>query len=443
MSGALWTGSAALTPFSGSIPGPQSSYDVTLASIIGNASGYAKQVLSGYDGAVDNILTDPSKLQTIGALTSDSDSHWSVQNLAQADSVSDVFADGARRALWLNVLQGLYGIREKIDADSNNPATFGSETYLGIHGTQVCASIYSSNNSGVVPAASMISYPHIGDLSKYDTYFMAEGSNPNQPQYSLSVKDFAISTELATLLTTSQTVDVGGTSQTGLNIPPAMFYTSSPMSFGPPLYFDPSQLCDAKVVGKTPDVLTISGPNAGVVGQRAGTYVIAAVGEDGTPDAQFKGTVDVSFTGPGNMNSHTTLALRGKPEGVAFTSAFPEAGIYALKASYGSLTASKSITAETTQVSERVSADRVAKGAPVTISASVSGNGQPIVDGTLLFTLNNKILYTALVGAGGEASFTTTALATGENHISAVYRSPNVYGTVRQSHASQVVTVVQ
>jgi hypothetical protein len=251
LSGAAWTGSAALTPLSpGSIPGPESSYDVTLATLIANASTYSSNMLQGFDGAVDNILTDTNKLKTIGGLTSDSDSNWSLANFSNYDAISTAVSDGASRSLWLDVLKGLYGIRQNPGGDSGNPGTFGSETFIDRE-VPFCASVYSASESGVVPAASLVSYPTIGDPSKIDTYFMAEGANPSQPTYSLSVKDVAASSELATLLTTNQPVSIAGTNQTGLNIPAMMLYTSSDLNFGPPLYFngDVSERCNAEVNG--------------------------------------------------------------------------------------------------------------------------------------------------------------------------------------------------
>jgi hypothetical protein len=251
MSGAFWTGSAALTPLSGSLPGPQSSYDVLLNSVINDANTYTLNALAGFDAAVDNIFSDPAKLATVGELTENTGGTWQLKNLGSYDTISDFVQDGARRSLWIGVLGGIYGIRQKQSADFSDPATFGSNVTAG-RSKQYCASVYSANNSGVVPTQSMFTSPNIGDVTKWDTYFMAEGVNPSQPDYSNDVEDFAISSDLGTLLTTTQQVTLGGATQTGLNTPPMILYTSSPLHYGNPLYFNgyAGQTCDAKVVGQ-------------------------------------------------------------------------------------------------------------------------------------------------------------------------------------------------
>ena len=44
----------------------------------GGVSTYGNHLLSGFDGAVDNILTDGGKLAQVAALTSNSDSGWNL-----------------------------------------------------------------------------------------------------------------------------------------------------------------------------------------------------------------------------------------------------------------------------------------------------------------------------------------------------------------------------
>jgi hypothetical protein len=240
-SGALWSGSAGVSPLSGTLPGPESAYDIQLADIMNDAGTYSSNLLSGYDSAVDNIFSDGTKLATVGGLTSNSDSNWSIKNLAQGDGLSTAFAAGVARSLWLDVIPGIYGIRENLAYSSGDPSTWGSTYYLD--GNAVCQSVYSINGSGVVPAVSMISFPSISASGNFDAFVMAEGAIKNEPKYPQDSSDVAISSSLATLLTTNQSVDVGGETQQGINLPPLLLYTDSNLQFGPPLYYTPNQKC--------------------------------------------------------------------------------------------------------------------------------------------------------------------------------------------------------
>jgi hypothetical protein len=70
----------------------------------------------------------------------------------------------------------------------------------------------------------------------------------------------------------------------------------------------------------------------------------------------------------------------------------------------------------------------VKENAPVTLSARALGNGEIIRSGTLFFTLNNKVLYSSPISQDGTVAFTTSTLPKGQDVISAVYRSPDIYG---------------
>ena len=129
MSGTFWTGSAAMTPLgvqTSNIPGAETPYDVQLSSVVNDASQFVTNALDGFDAAVDNILSDGNKLARIATLTSNSDSGWSIANLANGDAIANLLGDGLRRSLWLDILPQNYGVRVGIAKDSANPATFGS-----------------------------------------------------------------------------------------------------------------------------------------------------------------------------------------------------------------------------------------------------------------------------------------------------------------------------
>ena len=126
LSGALWTGSAAMTPLgltTTTIPGPESPYDVLLSDIAGDASKYGNNLLSAFDGAVDNILSDGSKLAQVAALTSNSDSGWNLPNQTSQDGLAASIKAGASRSLWMDVLPNLYGVRVGIAMTSDDPPT--------------------------------------------------------------------------------------------------------------------------------------------------------------------------------------------------------------------------------------------------------------------------------------------------------------------------------
>ena len=247
-SGALWTGSAAASPLSGTLPGPESQYDVQLATLIADASKYSGNILNGFDGAVDNIFTDVAKLAQIAALTSNSDSNWNIANFSRSDGLSAAITTGEARALWLDVLPDLYGIRVELGADSSNPATFGSYNTSGQFIS--CQSVYATRASyptDPVPAASQTSFHSIGVgvTSKYDTVFLALGPKPNQPSLDYDLRDYPASSDLTTLLTGNHSLKIGGNQQAGLNFSPMILYTSSIFNFHAPLYYNPREPCDA------------------------------------------------------------------------------------------------------------------------------------------------------------------------------------------------------
>ena len=194
MSGALWTGSAAMTPLgvtTSTIPGPESPYDVLLSDLANDASTYGNHLLAGFDGAVDNILTDGGKLSQVAALTSNSDSAWNLTDLPSADTLAASFADGARRSLWMDVLPPLYGVRVALGEKNNDPASFGSLVFN--EQFSFCSSVYATNNNPV-PAAAMSQDHHVGDglATTWDVHFLAEGQTVVYPSNPVDVQDPAM-----------------------------------------------------------------------------------------------------------------------------------------------------------------------------------------------------------------------------------------------------------
>ncbi len=185
----------------------------------------------------------------------------------------------------------------------------------------------------------------------------------------------------------------------------------------------------------------ISGPSEGVVGLPAGTFTITPLDEKGKPMPDFHATVPVNFKGPGNTDRTALVNFVGGASKATFTSAFPQVGTYRIDASYEGMSGSLAITASEPNVQVSASNQDVAEGTPVTLSAHALGNGKIITTGTIFFTLNGRVLYSSSVDSDGSVQFTTSSLPEGHNVVSAVYRSPDIYGTARQAHATVDVVV--
>jgi hypothetical protein len=215
-----------------------------LTELSGKADDYASNMLAGYDIAVDNILTDSAKLATAGALSSDPDSGWHIRDLASGEQFSVALVAGAKTSFWTQVLPSLIGERTAVGMNTKDPATFGSEVYNAYQGKYYCASVYAAAASGTVPAEAMTAYPHVGDglSNKWDVAFLAE--NPT-PQTGAGAQDFAVSSELAKLLTTNQSVTLSDSvgPETGINIPPMMMINNAPIMKANIALFNPGKTC--------------------------------------------------------------------------------------------------------------------------------------------------------------------------------------------------------
>ena len=245
VSGMFWSGSAASVPLTPTPnPGPNTPYDMLLSQLTTAAANYPTKLLSAYDGATDNILSDGSKINTAGYLASNSDSGWNLTNLASTDKLAAVVTAGAKASLWMQVLPQLYGLRVALSKDSKDPATFGSKVFDNYSQKYYCASVYSASTSGTVPATSMVADYHIGDnaTAKWDVNIIAENTTP---QTGGNAHDYAMSSNLSTFLTTSQTVGMKSGDQVGLNIPAMMLIKNGPMTYATISLYNPSSTCDA------------------------------------------------------------------------------------------------------------------------------------------------------------------------------------------------------
>jgi hypothetical protein len=239
----LRAGSAADVLFGSTqkIPGPATPYDMRLSDLESKASDFQSEMLAQFDGAVDNILTDAYKLNTVATLTSNSNSGWNFSSLVKGDAVFNGLTEGARRSLWQQVLPSVYGVRVALGMSSTNPANFGSEVG-DLDEKQYCDSVYRPENSGAVPSQAQIAYNHVGDglTSTYDVYFLAEGKTASSGS---GVHDYPISSALAQMLTTSASKTTTGLEEDGLNIPGLFLIGNSPMTYGPIALFTPGEQC--------------------------------------------------------------------------------------------------------------------------------------------------------------------------------------------------------
>lgn len=228
MSGAFWTGSAALTPLADSssqesIPGPGTVYDMRLADLTASAIDYQNGLLAKYDATSDAILSDWPKLQTAGSLAGTGGSGWSISSLKNAGALSASLQLGQRMSLWTQILRPVYGVRVATSQTTNNPNKLGVEVPVDEPWNYECDAMFST-----VPATSYTAYPSPGDQSKWDINVIAIG-----PTYDGATNyDYPMSSDLSTMLTTNQTVgSLEPLEQKGLNIPSMQLIANGPMIF--------------------------------------------------------------------------------------------------------------------------------------------------------------------------------------------------------------------
>jgi hypothetical protein len=352
MSGALWAGSAAGATEGGNIPGPENYFDVTLTQLASDDTTYFNNLQYGFDGAVNNIFSDAKKLETVSGYTSDSDSGWDVAAL-RTEELNTLLVSGAARSLWMDVLPSLYAVRVIPQWTSPKPATFGSYTIIQDPANgpmKKCLAVY-----GEVPNASILAYSLGINSNFFAIDILGEGTRIKH-NFSNDVEETPISSDLAQFLMspTSPYSD-----QTALNIPPDILFSNGPLLAIPPAQYGHNTCVPGNDLGGAEGTsFTITGPDTGVVGQRAGTYVITATGQDGKLNRKFDGKVAVELTGPGNTDSRTNVLFHGQPENVDFRAMYPKQGVYTLKVTSGSLDATKQITVESVEVEEHASQRR-------------------------------------------------------------------------------------
>lgn len=232
--GALRVGSGAIALGGDSIPSPYAVFDDSLSNFTTDATTYISNLTLGFDGAVDNILSDGGKLSTIGTLTLNSDSAWKFPTQISQDQLQTPLVDGAARSIWLDVIPQLFGIRQYLGASSNNPRDYGVNYTPDGYNFSVCENQYQG-----VASASYGAYFSVDNNQRYDLYVFAEG-----PQGS-SGSDTTVSGTLASLLTTPGSSTINGNQQGNLNLPTMLLYGYSNMTYGPfqPIYgYKPSDV---------------------------------------------------------------------------------------------------------------------------------------------------------------------------------------------------------
>ena len=188
----------------------------------------------------------------------------------------------------------------------------------------------------------------------------------------------------------------------------------------------------------TTSLTLTSGTNPSVYGQLL-VFTAAVTG-------QYGGTVGGTVT---FMDGSTTLGTAALSFGNAtFSSALLPAGTHSITAVYNgdanntgstsvalSQTVNKAATASTIAASPNPSY----LGQPVTFTATVASSTGPIPTGSVNFKQGSTVIGTATLDATGHASFTTSALAPGNNNVTAAYGGGANFLTSTSASVTEVV----
>jgi hypothetical protein len=232
ISGALTIGATVAASSGNNIPSGENSYDQTLGQVTNDAGTYVTNLLRGFDNAVISIQTDANKLGSVGALTSDSNAHWSA-SLITADKLNADLVAAASRQVWLDVMPKLYGVRYFFNMQQSNPAKYGSWVYTGSYTPATCESVYSD-----VDSASWFAFPS-SVPNRWDTYILGESPKPGKGG------DATVSGTISNILMQpgSWSTTVNSITQNGLNLPQVILFSNSNMTYAPGIYFYPNETC--------------------------------------------------------------------------------------------------------------------------------------------------------------------------------------------------------
>jgi hypothetical protein len=298
VSGALWTGSAAGS-LDSTLPGPENTYDVTLSEVMADASTYSTNLQNSFGGAVDNIFSDPNKLETIGALTSNSDSSWNLSNLVDSAGLRSTITLGVTRSVWLDVLPGLYGVRQTTGNSQTSPSQLGS--IVDKSGNGQCLTVYA----GAIPSASWVVYSNPANTQLNDLYLLAEGPTVVNNFNGEDTSDTPVSQDLSNLLMNAATLTIGGKSQPGLNLGSAF------------LLSDASPLTVSGFAFVSTDWCTIPGSGLGETRQSPTTTQLAVDSPSIGTGQQLQVTVTVKSTDQSQNDMSGTIVLTANGKSVA------------------------------------------------------------------------------------------------------------------------------
>ena len=159
-------------------------------------------------------------------------------------------------------------------------------------------------------------------------------------------------------------------------------------------------------------------------------------------------TGNVVFT---DMTSGTTLGSAALSGGVAtFTASSLSVGSHQIVASYGgdsdnSASASSALTQVVNAVATTTtlisSLNPSTTGQSVTFTATVAGSGGTLT-GTVTFTVNGTAQTPMTLNGSGQATYTTTSLPVGQNHVTATYSGNATFGTSTSSALTQTVNAI-
>jgi Bacterial Ig-like domain (group 3) len=164
----------------------------------------------------------------------------------------------------------------------------------------------------------------------------------------------------------------------------------------------------------------------------------ATVTSSGTPTGTVTFKDGAATLGTGTLNGSGQAT---------FTTSTLAVGSHSITAVYGgdtnytgstSAVLTQTITPASSSTTVTASTNPATFGASVTFSANVSGSGATPT-GTVAFKDSGTTIGTVTLNGGGQATFSTAALATGSHSITAVYSGDGTYGSSTSATLTQTV----
>ncbi len=311
---------------------------------------------------------------------------------------------------------------------NGNVATYGTTT-LPVGSNSITASYTDSNN------VSSTSSPLVQVVEQNTTTTITSSANP--VVHGTTVTFTAVVTATGTVAPTGPVAFYDGTVQIGTGTLTASGTTTAVATFQTSSLAAGTHSITASYAGDSKDFASTSAALSETVNIASTTTALAASANPAIAGKPLTLTATVTTDGgtaAGTVNFYNGAALLGSGAlngaGVAtFTSSTLAVGSYSITAKYAgdandtsstSAALALNVIQATTSVKLVTSNPAVQVTAPVTFTATVSGNGG-VPTGSVTFMDGANTLGSVLVNAGGVASYTTSSLAVGTHNVTAVY----------------------